>query len=410
MRINTDHPPFYAYLLFSCLLFLLGCGDQAAATFELQATTELPAGTLVSVTLPATIDCCEAVQLKAVDSGQQIALQAGSSGEAHFLLEASLPANTSRQYEILTARKAENTGIHIQTTDAGLDISNSDNTILTYNTATLYPGEGLPDYYKRSGFIHPFYSPSGKILTDGFPAGHTHQHGIFFAWVNTTYRGDFTDFWNQQKETGTVAFRDLNASESGPVYGHFQSRHEALSLKHGPVIDEVWDIVTYSIPNYNIIDLTTRQKIIGSDTLFINKYHYGGMGIRLTAEWNEVDSARYTGTMQVITSEGITNRDSANHTRPNWTAVYGQVKDSTSGIALFDHPTNFRFPQPVRVHPSMPYFVLTPMVEGAFEQVPGQTYEYTYRIVSFDGAPDPDQLDAMWQAYAATPEVRWRKN
>jgi hypothetical protein len=75
---------------------------------------------------------------------------------------------------------------------------------------------------------------------------------------------------------------------------------------------------------------------------------------------------------------------------------------------MFDHPSNFRFPQPVRVHPSMPYFVLTPMVEAAFEQVPGEVYEYTYRIVSFDGAPDAQQLDAMWQAYAAEPTIIWR--
>jgi hypothetical protein len=244
-------------------------------------------------------------------------------------------------------------------------------------------------------------------LTDGFPAGHTHQHGIFYAWVNTTYRGDFTDFWNQQKETGTVAFRELTDSGSGPVYAHFATKHEALSLEHGPVLAETWETETYAIPDYHVIDLTVGQQIIGSDTLFINKYHYGGMGLRMTAEWNEVDSVNYTGPMQVITSEGITHRDSANHTRPNWTAVYGPIDGSTSGVALFDHPSNFRFPQPVRVHPSMPYFVLAPMVEDAFELVPGEEYRFSYRILSFDGEPDPETLDAMWRAYAAEKTVRW---
>lgn len=404
MQNNTYH---YFYLLGAILLLSWGCQNPAEAGLELHAPADLPAGTLITITLPATVSCCEEVQLKAVEGGQTLALQAGPAGEARFLLEAPLAANASRAYEIITGTPTEKTGVQIKKTDTGLDISGNGRPVLTYNTATLSPPEGLPDYYKRSGFIHPFYSPSGKVLTDGFPVGHTHQHGIFFAWVNTTYRGDFTDFWNQQKETGTVAFRELSSSESGPVVARFQARQEAVSLQHGPVLDETWEVETYTIPGYNIMDLTTRQQVIGSDTLFINKYHYGGMGIRLAAEWNEVDSTRYTGPIQLITSEGITKRDSANHSRPNWTAVYGQIDGGISGIAMFDHPSNFRFPQPVRVHPSMPYFVLTPMVEAAFEQVPGETYEYTYRIVSFDGPPNATQLDAMWQAYTSEPKVIW---
>lgn len=400
---------FYLTLLFSGSLLLPGCSEQAEASFELQSPTALPAGTLITIDLPEDIACCEKVQLKESDGGQKIALQAGAPGEAQFLLEATLPANTSRQYEIIKNSDTESIGPVIQETETALEISSNDHPILTYNTATLSPPEDLPDYYKRSGFIHPFFSPGGKVLTDGFPVGHTHQHGIFFAWVNTTYRGDFTDFWNQQNETGTVAFRELQAQGSGPVYAHFQAKHEALSLEHGPVLDETWEVKTYAIPGYNIIDLTIYQKVTDSDTLFINKYHYGGMGVRMAAELNEVDSTRYTGPMQVITSEGIANRDSANHSRPNWTAAYGQVNGSTGGIALFDHPANFRFPQPVRVHPSMPYFVLAPMVEDAFELVPGEEYVFRYRILSFDGEPNTEQLDAMWQAYAKGATINWRE-
>ncbi len=407
MQAIYHHLSSLSGLLFFGILVLLGCGEQAEAGFELQSPSDLPAGTLMTISLPEDVTCCDQVQLRVSGSGQEIALQAGAAGEAQFLLESTLPANTARQYEIISSTNTGNAGPVLEKTETGLEISGNERPIVTYNTATLSPPEGLPDYYQRSGFIHPFYSPGGKILTDGFPAGHTHQHGIFFAWVNTTYRGDFTDFWNQQKETGTVAFRELEASGSGPVYTHFQARHEALSLKHGPVLDETWTVKTYAIPSYNIIDLTVRQKIIGSDTLFVNKYHYGGMGIRMAAEMNQVDSTRYTGPMQVLTSEGITNRDSANHSRPNWTAAYGQIDNGTAGVALFDHPSNFRSPQPVRVHPSMPYFVLTPMVEDAFELVPGEEYEFSYRILSFDGTPDSAQLDAMWEAYAAEKKVSW---
>ncbi|PHN05562.1 DUF6807 domain-containing protein [Flavilitoribacter nigricans] len=412
MQVHLFNPFYKSFglcTLGSLFLLFFSCGDPAAGSFTVQNDTDLPAGTLLSVSLPTDTECCTDMKLKAVDSGNELELQQASTGEIYFLLDAPLAAGTSREYELVPVSGSETTGLHTEQTETGLDISSAGHPVLTYNTATLSPPEGLPDYYQRSGFIHPFYSPSGKVLTDGFPAGHTHQHGIFFAWVNTTYRGDFTDFWNQQKETGTVAFRELTTSESGPVFAYFQSRHEAISLQHGPVLDETWDVKTYAIPDYHVIDLTTTQQIIGKDTLFINKYHYGGMGIRLAAEWNEVDSTRYTGPMQVLTSKGVTNRDSANHSRPNWTAVYGQIDGSVSGVAMFDHPSNFRHPQPVRVHPSMPYFVQTPMLEAAFEQVPGETYSYTYRILSFDGEPDAAQLDAMWEAYASEAAVSWKE-
>lgn len=399
------------YLLRYCLflayaIITTGCASSLAG-FQLQSSNDLPAGTPITLTPPKNLDCCDHLILRADGSVEPIAVQADAAGSAVFLLEAPLSANTPRKYQMIAAKEGLGPGPKITKSDKGLEISATKQPILTYNTATLSPPEGLPDYYKRSGFIHPFYTPEGKVVTDGFPVGHTHQHGIFFAWVNTTYRGDFTDFWNQQKETGTVAFRELQATSDGPVFAAFQSRHEHLSLEHGPVLDETWEVKTYRLPDFNVIDLTTRQKIIGSDTLFINQYHYGGMGIRLAAAWNEVDSLHYTGPVQVLTSQGISDREKANHSRPNWTAVYGNLDGDTASVALFDHPGNFRFPQPVRVHPSMPYFVLTPMVEEAFQQVPGQEYRYTYRILSFDGPPDKAALDALWQAYASKITIRW---
>ena len=74
--------------------------------------------------------------------------------------------------------------------------------ILQYNTAVVEPPEGAPAVYRRSGHIHPVWTPSGKIVTSEFPADHLHQHGIFRAWVRTTFDGRKIDFWNQKAETG----------------------------------------------------------------------------------------------------------------------------------------------------------------------------------------------------------------
>jgi len=79
--------------------------------------------------------------------------------------------------------------------------------------------------------------------------------------------------------------------------------------------------------------------------------------------------------------------------------MYGETEKGVAGVAILDHPDNFRHPQPVRVHPSMPYFCLAPMVEAAMLIAPGKIYQSRYRIVTFDGEPDTKRLDSMWEDY-----------
>ncbi|PPK87138.1 methane monooxygenase PmoA-like [Neolewinella xylanilytica] len=263
--------------------------------------------------------------------------------------------------------------------------------------------DSLPAYYIRSGFIHPVYSPAGRIVTDDFPVGHTHQHGIFTAWTSTTFRGDHVDFWNQHQGTGTVRHVELlETFDSASVVG-FRARLEQVSLQHGPVLSEDWRVRVYDNAAPYVWDLRSEQTNVSGDTLYLDRYTYGGLGLRGSAEWNESDTAAFTGPARFLTDEGL-NRAAANHTRPEWTAIYGDlvVKDGggTSGVAVFPHPADFRGPQFVRVHPDMPYLSVTPVVEQGFPLAPGETYLARYRFVVFDGAPADIDLAAFgWGSF-----------
>ena len=150
----------------------------------------------------------------------------------------------------------------------------------------------------------------------------------------------------------------------------------------------------------------------GPEPLTINKYHYGGMGLRGNRDWfdptvkgnNPPDPAR-SGRSDFLTSEGK-DRATGNHTRPSWVDLSGRIGDRPGGVALLDHPDNFRFPQPVRLHPNKPYFCFAPMVLGAFEIAPGRPYVSRYRFVVHDGPPDARALERFWHDYAEPPRVR----
>ncbi|MDA0195748.1 MAG: PmoA family protein [Bacteroidetes bacterium] len=335
------------------------------------------------------------------ETAKALPVQKVNDVELALILDEPLEANTERSY---TLRQSEKSVITMLAYNNGedLELKSGDNPLLTFNVATDYPPKDQPQYYRRSGYIHPMYSPGGAIVSDGFPVGHTHQHGVFLAWVNTTFRGDSTDFWNQQLETGTVtvAHKELSLTSAGSVFTGFSQELAHSSTKHGQVLEEWWDVTAFDLDDYYVFDLISSQKNITLDTLYINKYHYGGLAIRGSKMWNYADSLSFKDSAKVLTSEGKT-RVEANHTRPLWMAMYGATEKGVAGIAVFDSPDNFRHPQPVRVHPEMPYFCMAPMVEGTMSIAPDATYQSRYRIVTFDGQPNVRQLDAMWADYAS---------
>lgn len=284
--------------------------------------------------------------------------------------------------------------VKIAKTSQSLEVTKDNKPVLSYQIAEKLP-EGKTPYYKRGAFIHPLYSPNGKILSDDFPEGHMHQHGLFFAFVNTIFKGEKLDFWNQQQETGTIQFSKLINYKSGPVFGQFQTEQDHISLKHGVVLKERWVVTIYNTEPYRI-DIQTTLKNVSTDTLFIQDHRYGGMAFRATKAWNKEDPIHFQNASNFYTNEAK-NRAAANHSRPLWSALTGLIEGQNAGVALFGHPTNFRYPEPIRIHPEMPYFCIAPMVGEAFAIAPKDVFLGTYTFFSFDGALPTDFLNEVVQ-------------
>ncbi len=289
--------------------------------------------------------------------------------------------------------------------DTEISITVGGKPVLTYVVAPQLPQErfadSLPEYYTRSGFIHPVFTPEGRVVTDDFPVGHVHQHGIFTAWTSAEHRGQHLDFWNQHHELGTARHAELlEIIDSAGVVG-FRTRLQQVSLDAGPILQEDWYVRVHGEAAPFVWDLRSEQTNITEDTLYLNPYIYGGLGVRGSAAWNESDSNRYQSPPNFLTSEGL-DRETANHTRPAWTALYGPVgeRGDTVGMAVFPHPDDFRAPQYVRVHPDMPYLSVTPVVEEGFSIAPGGKYLSRYRFVVFDGQPGAVDLASYgWDAF-----------
>jgi hypothetical protein len=57
----------------------------------------------------------------------------------------------------------------------------SNREVLRYNYGIIQEVEGKTGSYDRSSYIHPVWTPEGKVITGDFSPEHIHQRGIFFA-------------------------------------------------------------------------------------------------------------------------------------------------------------------------------------------------------------------------------------
>ena len=270
-----------------------------------------------------------------------------------------------------------------------LRLSSNGSDLLVYNADFIESPDAEQPWYGRSGFIHPVYSPKGHVVTDGFPQDHLHQHGLMFAWTSAEFNNQPVDFWNSKKREGHVEHFETSQVNEKTI--SVRLRHVIDQKDQSVVVlNESWRLTAVPHPTMNVFDLVSTQTCIAGKALKIRKHHYGGMCVRGNADWRSGDV--------MLTSEGK-RQANGNHSRPDWVTMFGRVNGQRCGIAAMSHPDNFRAPQPVRLHPKMPYFCFAPMVLGEFRLVRDKPYVSHFRIVAYDGKPDLKELDAVWKAF-----------
>ena len=386
------------------LVFLVGMLNAACATAVDSVVIEVAAGDYVredavaSAALPPSLQSRADLSLTRLDTGQAVPVQVDRSGEKPrgvWIIRDRLDKGEVRKYRLApgTGRRSS-VGVSLVRDDKRLLVKVNGKTVFTYNHATVPSPDPKQPYYARSGYIHPLYDPSGRVITDDFNPDHAHQHGIMFAWRKTTFEGRESNGWDQKTGTGRVEHVELKELVEGPVFGCFTARLRQVDLTAPggpkPVLDETWLVRVYNLADGFLFDLESTQTCAGSAPVTIEKIHYGGLMIRGHAAWHGDN-------FDLLTSEGRGKSD-GNQTRPFWVDIRGPLDGQLSGVTIFDHPGNFRFPQPARLHPTMPYFCFAPAALGAFTIEPGKPYTSRYRFWVHTGEPTTAQR--FWEDYA----------
>ena len=347
-----------------------------------------------------------------IDSnGDSVSLQIDEENQATFVLK-SLKSGQIEEFRFGDSRAESAVPGFIRVVRVGekLRVTQGRERVFDYQAE---PGElPRPDInplFTRGGYIHPILSPSGKQVSDDYPRNHIHHHGIWFPWTKTEFEGRHPDFWNMGDGTGKVEFESLAATWSGAVHGGFVAHHKFIDLtapQPKTALKETWRVSVYNVgassKHYRMFDMISIQNCATSSPLIFPEYRYGGLGFRGNWNWNGAENAFF------LTSDGETDRIKGHATRGRWCHIGGQVDGEWTGIAILCHPSNFRAPQPMRVHPTEPFFNFAPSQAGDWQIKPGEDYISKYRFIVMDGRPDKAELDRLWTDYAHPPEVTVR--
>lgn len=291
--------------------------------------------------------------------------------------------------------------------------------VLKYRRSLITAPEGTNPLYRREGaFIHPLYSPSGKVLTAIQMPDHYHHYGIWNPWTHTVFEGRHVDFWNLAEGQGTVRHAGVIATWSGRQEGGFRVRHEHVDFTApGPdktALHETWDVRVgeMDIDGRTVwkIDFTFLLNCATDSAVELEQYRYGGgIGYRATGVWNNDNCS-------VLTSEGKT-RDDADGTRARWCRIEGETGDGQrSGVVFMSYPGNRAHPEPMRVWPrgymecGNLFFEFCPIRHASWTLLPGKIYTLKYRLYVFDGELDAATVEKLWKQYAPQPGERMLRN
>ena len=345
-------------------------------------------------------------------------LETGYSARLWFVLNSVSAKNTERQFVLKLEEKAAVDGskVSIKKDYRDLSLMMNEKPILSYRYAVTYPPEGIDPIFKRSGFIHPLYSPEGEVLTRIQAPDHYHHYGIWGPWTHTHIGDRQVDFWNLGEGQGTVKFAGFLTEDEGAIYTGFEALQQHIDFggkgEDQVALNEILDVRAWNIgEGVWMVDYTTSINSPLKNGILLDAYRYGGgIGFRATEKWKKDNCT-------VLTSDNKTRID-ADGSFAKWCIVEGEsaTKEGRSGILFMSHPSNRMHPEPMRVWPldanagrGDMYFEFVPIRHEEWKLEPKQNYTLKYRMIIFDGKVDAKTAEMYWNSFAANPQIEMLK-
>ena len=256
--------------------------------------------------------------------------------------------------------------------------------------AVHHSGDALDKSY-----IHPFWTPDGRIITYDAPADHVHHRGLSVGWPDVSGVDFWAEVWAPKGQRGKIATRKL-ATDILPggeariqEFNDWQTEDSTTLLRE----ERTW---TFLPPRENLqladveIKLTAvaEQVIFGSDPEKPREYH------GLTLRMGPFEQPRFFNSAGDIGDEQC-------HGKPaKWCALFGIQSGRPVTAAILDHPSNdchptrfFVLGRGMQFISSSPNFAKPRVLKS------GETWRLRYRIIAAGAPPEGKEWDmeSLWK-------------
>jgi hypothetical protein len=244
-------------------------------------------------------------------------------------------------------------------------------------------------------FFSPVRGPEGNVMTRPIvnPVDHPHHKGI---WVSVDEVNGIK-FWAEKGKIANVSVKVLATKGDA---AKLQVVNHWLGDDGKPVVTETTVIGIHSnrLLTYDITFTAGKVPVSFEDT------KEGLLGFRM------VDSMREKEGGKVTNAEGLKGSAACWGKRSAWVDYYGPVEGATLGVALFDHPKNFR---PSRYHVrNYGLFSISPFGEKAYAKLdpatahlqPGKSLQLKYGLYLHTGDTKAGKVTDVYKQYLKSAE------
>jgi hypothetical protein len=263
-------------------------------------------------------------------------------------------------------------------------------------------------------FMHPLIGPYGKTVTrdhplPGGPEGekkdHPHHRSIWTAWGEL----NGTDNWSELEGHARQVHRKFEQFTQGPVFGRIVARNDWVSKEGNKVCEEVREITFYNHPSaIRMVDYSVTFIATEGDLHFGDTKEGGILSVRVATSMDVPVSGR------IHNSFGGINEGETWGKRAHWCDYTGKVAGKQVGIAVLDHPKNFRHPTYWHVRNyglmtanpyGVSYFTGDKAKNGSYTLPAGQQMVYRYRLLVHKGDAIEGQIAERYHDFINPPAV-----
>lgn len=261
-------------------------------------------------------------------------------------------------------------------------------------------------------FLNPVIGPTGvsmvrELFDEEDPPEHDHIHHRGILVAHGLVNG--TDNWSEVRAHGRQVHSNVDALVSGPVFGRIAVTNDWQSAEAEHVVTEKRVMTFWGLRDkVRLLDVEVTFEADANEVVFGDTKEGGILSVRMPTPLR-VDRG---GTM--CNAYGGMGEQECWGKRAPWCDVSGELEGEPVGLAVFDHPSNFRHPTYWHIRDyglfaanpfGLAHFYGDKTRDGSFTLGKGDTITFSYRVMLHQGSANAAGVSETYHNFANPPRL-----